>query len=83
MKTPRFEYCSVCYKKIGFFRKLQGDTSCMGLIPSNQFCSDKCNKIGLEMLLNKIKNKEKNGKRQRNVKTKEKNRKGKIRKGEE
>jgi len=50
----KFDYCSVCKKKIGWFRKLRGDTSCFGFIPSNQFCSNKCFDKGLELMLKQL-----------------------------
>jgi len=52
-----FENCSVYGKKIGFFRKLKGDTSCTGMIPSNQFCSDACYLKGLDMVEATLKHK--------------------------
>ena len=57
----KFENCSVCGKKIGYFRKLitrRLDTDPLHLIPLQQFCSDKCAGKGLEMVLKKIEKKE-------------------------
>jgi len=48
----KFEKCSLCGKKIGWFRKWRGDTSCTGMIPSNQFCSGQCYEAALKAMLN-------------------------------
>ena len=55
MIKQKFTNCSLCGKKIGFFRQLRGDTSCMGMIPSNQFYSDKCYQKALEEMLHQLK----------------------------
>ena len=53
-----FNNCSICGKRIGWFRKLRGDTSCMGMIPSNQFCSDRCYRNALDGMLTKLNKKQ-------------------------
>ena len=54
----KFTNCTLCGKKIGWFRRLLGDRSCMGLIPSNQFCSGKCYEIALNLMLKKLQRKQ-------------------------
>ena len=53
----KFENCSVCGKKIGYFRKLYTkrlDKDPLHLIPLSQFCSDECAEKGLKMVLKDI-----------------------------
>ncbi len=54
--NKEFKCCSICGKKINWFRRMMGDKSCMGMIPTNQFCSNKCYRDTLELLIkqNKI-----------------------------
>jgi endogenous inhibitor of DNA gyrase (YacG/DUF329 family) len=57
-----FKECSICGKKIGWFRRRWAkrlDKDPVHLIPLSQFCSDKCAGIGLKALLNDIEKKEK------------------------
>jgi endogenous inhibitor of DNA gyrase (YacG/DUF329 family) len=52
-----FNKCSICGKKIGFFRKLKTrklDQDPIHLIPLSQFCSDYCADIGLRIMLRKL-----------------------------
>lgn len=53
IKKEKFENCSICGKKIGWLRKLRGDRSCMGMIPTHQFCSNKCYGKALDSMLKK------------------------------
>jgi len=52
-----FERCSICEKKIGWFRKWRTkklDKDPIHLIPLSQFCSDNCADIGLKAMLNNL-----------------------------
>lgn len=57
----QFDNCSVCGKRIGYFRKLEAremDKDPLHLIPLSQFCSDECAKKGLKMVLKDIEKEE-------------------------
>ena len=53
----KFIKCSICNKKIGWFRKWRTkrlDKGPLHLIPLSQFCSDYCADIGLKSMLKQL-----------------------------
>jgi hypothetical protein len=56
-QNQKFKYCTICGKKISWFRKLlmwQLDKDPMHLIPLGQFCDSNCANEGLIKMLKEI-----------------------------
>ena len=54
---PKFDYCTICGKKIGWLRKWRMkrlDEDPIHLIPLSQFCSNKCAGVALDRLLEEV-----------------------------